>query len=190
MARTSLLIALPELAGFTARWRATAYDPQHPGLTTERRFPPHLTLLTPWTDPDQPNVARAVRRLAARHPPLTLRFHHAGIFDDGRVVWLAPEPLEAVSRLLDDALAAFPECEPYDGAHAAVVPHVTVSADAGQHVLAEVRDELKRHGPLTARATALSAYARDETGVWREVTSTPLGTARQPSPRPVTGELS
>ncbi len=174
-AETGLLIALPELAAFTSRWRASSHAPGHPGLTIERRFPPHLTLLTPWLDPQHPQALARARAVAARHPPMRLSFTEVRTFNDGRVVWLVPEPDESVRSLLDDVLAAFPECRPYGGAHQPVVPHLTVSADAGPGVLDEVRSAIAEHGPLTAATDRISAYARDRDDVWRETFSVPLG---------------
>jgi 2'-5' RNA ligase len=172
---TGLLLALPELAAFTARWRASSHAPGHRGLSIERRFPPHLTLLTPWLDPRDPEALVRARAVAVRHVPMTLTFTEVRTFDDGRVVWLVPEPDDSVRSLLRDVLATFPECLPYRGAHQPVVPHLTVSADAGPQVLDEVRSAITRHGPLTARADRISAYARDRDDVWREVSSVPLG---------------
>jgi 2'-5' RNA ligase len=175
-AETGLLLALPGLAAFTARWRATSYAPGHPQLTIERRFPPHLTLLTPWLDPNDPAARVRARAVAARHRPLTLRFTQVRSFDGGRVVWLVPEPAADVQHLVLDVIAAFPECPPYYGGECRdPVPHVTVSADAGPHVLAEVRGALAEHGPLEVTTDRVSGYARDLDLVWREVISLPLG---------------
>jgi 2'-5' RNA ligase len=170
-----LLLALPELATFTARWRASSHASGHRGLAMERRFPPHLTLLTPWLDPQDPTALTRARDVAVRHSPMTLTFSEVRTFDDGRVVWLVPEPDETVRSLLSDILAAFPECLPYQGAHQPVVPHLTVSADAGPRVLDEVRAAIARHGPLNAGTDRISAYARDTDDIWREVSSVPLG---------------
>ncbi|MGL5829490.1 MAG: 2'-5' RNA ligase family protein [Angustibacter sp.] len=171
---SGLLLALPQLAAFTGRWRATSLAPGHPPVPVERRFPPHLTLLIPWRDPQDRAARQAVVELAARHPPRQLLFRRAETFDNGRVVWLVPEPASAIADLIEDTLATFPDCRPYGGQHGEVIPHVTVSANADAEVFDQVCTELKRGGPLTANAESITIFARSPDQVWRPHCSIPL----------------
>ncbi len=171
---SGLLLALPQLAAFTGRWRATSLAPGHPPVVVERRFPPHLTLLIPWLDPADPHACQQVVDLAARHPPRQLQFREAETFDNGRVVWLVPEPAAAIADLVADTLETFPQCRPYGGQHGEVIPHVTVSANAGPDTLAEVRRELNQLGSLTADAESITIFARSVDQVWRPRCSIPL----------------
>lgn len=174
---TGLLLALPELADFTARWRATSYAPDQPDLAMERRFPPHVTVLTPWVDPGDGEALERLRRVAASHAPLTLRFSRAETFPGSTVVWLFPEPEQELRSLLLDVHEQFPDHPPYDGEHDDPVPHLTVSTDGGQQVLAEVRAALAEQGPLVVTVDRISVYARGEDDVWRLLTDVRLGAA-------------
>jgi 2'-5' RNA ligase len=174
---SGVLLALPELAGFTARWRSTSYAPNHPDLPIERRFPPHVTVLTPWADPDDDDALDLLRTVARGLDPFELVFAEVGTFDRGSVVWLVPEPVGVLTEVLDAVHGAFPDRPPYGGRFADPVPHLTVSADAGPGVADEVRSALAEQGPLRARATSLDVYARGADGVWRERVRMPFGSA-------------
>jgi 2'-5' RNA ligase len=170
-----LILALPGLAEFTTRWRSTSHAPDHPTLPLERRFPPHVTLLTPWAEPDDVDALARLRTVAERSGPLRLRFTTADQFAGTGVVWLRPDPDPSLTALLDDVLAAFPEYPPYDGQHPEPTLHLTVSADAGPGVLGEVRRALAAAGPLEHDVDRISVYARDQDSIWRETAWVPLG---------------
>ncbi len=174
LVESGLLLALPALAAFTSRWRATSLAPGHPPVPVERRFPPHLTLLIPWLDPKESTNLEQVRALAARHPPLRLFFREASTFDHGRVVWLVPDPSAALTLLLTDTLATFPQCPPYGGLHQEVIPHVTVSAESDPQTLPQVRAELAQCGHLSAEVDCITVFAREPEQVWRGVAELPL----------------
>ncbi len=91
------------------------------------------------------------------------------------MVWLRPEPHPGLSSLLAAVLAAFPEFPPYDGLHPEPTPHLTVSADGDERVLAEVRATLADTGPVEADVDRISVFARDVDDVWREHAAVPLG---------------
>jgi 2'-5' RNA ligase len=172
---SGLLLSLPGLAEFTARWRATSYAPDHPTLPLERRFPPHLTLLTPWAGPDDVQALERLRAVAERSRPFRLRFSTADEFEGSGVVWLRPDPEPLLTDLLRDVLAAFPEYPPYDGEHLEPTLHLTVSADGGPDLLAQVREALVACGPVEHEVDRISVFARDEDSVWREAAWVPLG---------------
>ncbi len=172
---TGLILALPELAAFTSQWRATSYAPDHPGLPIERRFPPHVTLLAPWAPADDADALSRLRAVGARSQPLELVFDTAELFPESGVVWLAPRPQPALAALLDDVLSTFPEHPPYGGRHEDVIAHLTVSADGGPTVLAQVRAALAEHGPVTASTDRICVFARGDDDVWRQSAAVVLG---------------
>jgi 2'-5' RNA ligase len=178
---TGLLLALPELAEFTSPWRSTSYAPDAPALPIERRFPPHVTLLTPWASPDDERAMALLRRVASSHAPFDLEFATADLFDGSAVVWLRPTPNPALDALLRDVLDAFPEYPPYEGLHPDPTMHVTVSADGDEAVLAQVRSALSVTGPLQAHASRLAVFARGDDEIWAHAASIPLGDQDQPS---------
>ncbi|GAB3597466.1 hypothetical protein GCM10027446_25570 [Angustibacter peucedani] len=170
-----LILSLPGLAEFTSRWRSTSYAPDQPALSIERRFPPHVTLLAPWAEPDDAAALERLRQVAERSAPLRLRFSTADRFEGTGVVWLRPDPEPLLDALLADVLTTFPEYPPYDGLHPEPTLHLTVSADGGPDLLAEVRAELATSGPVEHDVDRISVFARDEDDVWREAAWAPLG---------------
>lgn len=174
---TAVFLALPELAAFTAPWRATSYAPDQPNLTVERRFPPHVTVLAPFASADDLEAIGRLRTIAARHRALDLRFERAEQFEPGGAVWLAPEPAAQVMALLTDVIAGFPDHPPYGGRHLDPVPHLTVTTEGDARTLAQVRSSLAQSGPLDATVTELGVWQRDENQTWQLVATAPLGAA-------------
>lgn len=172
---TGVIVALPELAAFTAPWRSTSYAPDHPTLSIERRFPPHVTILSPFAKPDDDGALARLRRVAERHEPFDLTFTHAEQFGPSGAVWLVPEPADVVQGLLDDVLAAFPEYPPYDGLHRDPTPHLTVTAMGDGTILAQVRAALTGRGPITVAVTELGVWQRGDDDVWQPVATAHLG---------------
>lgn len=172
---TGLILALPELAAFTSRWRATSYAPDHPGLPIERRFPPHVTLLTPWAAAGDAEAMARLRAVASAAQPLELEFAVADMFSDAGVVYLEPTPDPALTALFDALLEAFPEHPPYEGRFDTVVPHLTVSADGSVQVLTEVQAALAEHGPLRTGVDRICVFGRSDDDVWRQTAAVALG---------------
>ncbi len=174
---TGVLLALPELAGFTSPWRSTSYAPDEPTLSIERRFPPHITVLAPFADAADIAAVTRLRAVAARHPPLHLRFRRVSQFGPGGAVWLVPEPHEPVLALLTDVVDAFPEHPPYGGLHPYPVPHLTVTTDGDDTTLTQVQAALDAQGGLTSSVSEVGVWQRADDEVWQLVASAPLGAA-------------
>ncbi len=176
---SGVILALPQLAAFTAPWRATSYAPGHPSMPVERRFPPHVTLLTPFAEADDQQALGRLRRVAERHRPFDLSFSRAQQFGPGGAVWLAPEPHDLVRTLMCQVIEAFPEYPPYEGLHPEPVPHLTVTTVGEADTLAQVDAALQQVGPIRTHVSELGVWQRDCDDVWALIASVPLG----PQPR-------
>ena len=98
--------------------------------------PAHITLLFPFTSPATiesvtlSRVATAIQGTRA----FDAVFREVRVWDAGDdrpgVVWLAPEPVQPFHGLIGALTDAFPEHPPYEGAHADVIPHLTVAEEA------------------------------------------------------------
>lgn len=174
---SSVIIALPELAAFVAPWRATSYATAAGGRSGERRFPPHITLLSPFPGEGEPAALTALDELAARHDPFDVTFSKVQQFPQG-AVWLVPEPAEPVAALMLDVQARFahlPADPPAEGGVPstdaipvlAPIPHVTVTVAAEAGTPQHVQEALDAHGPLTAPVRSLGVWRRDRQQVWR-----------------------
>ena len=172
---TAVVLALPELAAFTAPWRSTSYAPDEPCPSVERRLPPHVTVLAPFADPGDAPAIERLRAVAARHRPMDLWFRTVSQFGPGGAVWLVPEPEEQVMALVADVVAAFPDHPPYGGLHGEPIPHLTVTVDGADATVAEVRAALAEQGPLEVVVGELGLWQRDDDEAWRLVVAVPLG---------------
>lgn len=163
-----MLIALPELADYTDRWRKTSYDERMPGVPIADLVPPHITVLVPWADPADDAALDRLAKAVQGFGVLELTFAQADAFGNGSVVFLQPEPADVLTGLLRTVAAAFPEHPPYGGSHPDPHPHVTVAMDGDAQVLASARSALAVGSPPAVRVDSLGVYAPSADGVWRE----------------------
>ncbi|MEV4545170.1 2'-5' RNA ligase family protein [Micromonospora echinaurantiaca] len=75
------------------------------------------------------------------------------------VVWLSPQPDGGLRHLTAAVWRRFPEAPPYAGAHADVVPHLTIGHDAPKHVLAQAAEAVAGHLPIRATVDAVRLIA-------------------------------
>ena len=136
--------------------------------------PSHVTVLFPFFGPD--DLDRAVRRelaaIATRHRPFRVRFERVGRWPS--VAFLAPEPSEPFARLTRDVVERFPEYPPYEGAHAEVVPHLTV-AENPNAPLDEIAGAVEAALPFEHLVTSLAVLIETADGRWHGHWRLPLG---------------
>ena len=137
-------------------------------------IPAHVTILYPFVDPLElvGGVRRQLAAIAARHEPFRVRFERVGLWPG--VVYLAPEPADRFSRLIDDLVAAFPHHPPYGGAFDEVIPHLTIteSADSPLDVIAA---EAAASLPFERPVTRLEVLVEGPDSRWRAHWRIPLG---------------
>ena len=137
-------------------------------------MPPHITLLWPWAL-SQPGLDRLDSALATAEP-FDVVFSTIGRFPG--VVYLAPEPLDALLLLMRSIWSAFPESPPYGGElNHEPVPHLTAAKDSDERALDEVETTLRGRidEPLRLRVdrvwvSAEGAGPDGQWGVVREIT--------------------
>ena len=171
--RTALVIVprdVPdELAKLHDEWHADA---------VARGLPLHVTLLFPWIPLDELG-ARHLERAAhvfAAAAPFTFRLARLDEFPG--VLWAAPEPDEAIRRLIAGLVNAFPECPPYEGAFTDPTPHATLAIveESGQEAAAaRLRAALEPLLPVPVHVTEVALLEEVEPERWRERRSLPLG---------------
>ena len=129
-------------------------------------IPAHVTILYPFVDPDElrGGVRRKLAAIAARHEPFRVRFEQVRLWPG--VVYLAPEPADRFSRLIDDLVAAFPHHPPYGGAFDEVIPHLTVSA-AAEAPLEAIAAEAAASLPFERPVTRLEVLVEGPDSRWR-----------------------
>jgi 2'-5' RNA ligase len=139
--------------------------------------PAHVTVLYPFMPPERTDdaaiaaLAGAVRSV----PAFDVTFRRLRWFDRS-VLWLAPEPAEPFLALTAAAHRAFPDYVPYGGAHADVMPHLTVGQDQPEDALESAARAIEPRLPVTARVTtAVLMHGSREPDSWHVVAELPLG---------------
>jgi len=90
-----------------------------------------------------------------------------------RSALLAPEPVTPFSDLISLLWREWPQCPPYGGAFAEVVPHVTVAMPGGDSPREAVA-ALGARLPIRTRAERAELWQRDDAGVWRTAEAFPF----------------
>jgi 2'-5' RNA ligase len=155
----ALVVPFEELAPIVDDLRERACDskPSH-------GMPPHVTLLVP-----APRAADAISGVLAPFPAFDVAFARLDRFPG--VLWLAPEPAEPFSQMIEALVQEFPDQPPYGGAFAEIVPHLTIA----QCGLEEAAETVQMHLPLHARAERAALLEQTQSDRWREVASFELG---------------
>jgi 2'-5' RNA ligase len=105
-----------------------------------------------------------VRRVLEHVPQFPFRLTRLARFPEG-ATYLAPEPAAPFVDLTTAITERFPSYLPYGGAHAEVIPHLTVaqSPDAPADELAEI----ERHLPIRCVARETWLMVEDDDRRWR-----------------------
>jgi 2'-5' RNA ligase len=188
--QSALLVVVPEAEPAVGRHRARLDQSAREGV------PAHLTVLYPFLAPasiDAPVIA-SLRRLFARFPPFAVTLDRIGWFGE-EVVWLGPRDERPLRALTAGVLAAFPDCPPYGGRYADVVPHLTIGDRDDPAALHAAAAAVGGHLPVAARATEVTLMAGPPPGIpgtppgqWRTLTAFPLEAA-WPQRRPLAQRL-
>ena len=154
---TGLILVLPEVDAVVAPWRARLEPNAALGV------PAHVTVLYPFVPAPEltSEVLEELDEAFADVPPFGLRLTRFERFPDDGVLFLAPEPAETCRRLTAIVQARWPEHRPYGGAHAEVVPHLTLAIGASRAEEALVEAALGPRLPLRARVEAVDLMAFD-----------------------------
>ena len=158
--------------------------------------PAHLTVLYPFLPADEigPEVLAELSRVFAGMPRFSFTLDRVRWFGES-VVWLGPgdeSPFRALTAL---AVAAYPSCLPYRGAHQDVVPHLTIGHLGGLDELRAAGEAVRPLLPITTEATEVilmvgppvglpgraAGQPAGAAGQWQTVACFPLGRARRPS---------
>ena len=163
MSSSGLVLLAPELGRRVEDLRAR-HDP-----AARQGMPAHVTLIYPFMDPVKlgPTPRARLAEVIRGFPAFDLRFARIGRFPE--VLWIAPEPAEALVALVRAIADAFPDYPPYAGQFETIIPHVTVAHGEGLDLAAlepEVRARLAE--PVTERVDAASLFTTVRRK-WREV---------------------
>lgn len=140
--------------------------------------PPHVTVLYPFLPPDRltPSVRSQLAALAAAHTSFQVRLTAVGRWPT--VVYLRAEPADRLVALTMAIAARWPEFPPYGGAHAELVPPLTVCETDDPARLDVIERGLTGiHLPILAWVDRLEVLSEGDDGRWRLCWRLPLGPA-------------
>ena len=144
--------------------------------------PAHVTLIYPFMPPFdlKDDVRRRVEEIVELEPTFPFALRAVGRWPN--VVYLVPEPDEPFRRLTNALAAAFPDYPPYEGAHAEVIPHLTVATDVPDDYFDAAAHALPPLLPIrdVAREAWLIGHTPEQS--WHTLWRLPLGTSRNEYP--------
>ncbi len=150
--------------------------------TAARGVPAHVTILYPFRTELDGDTAARIEEICRSFTAFEASFAAVGRFADEGVVWLRPEPHDVFVALLRAFAAAFPECPPYGGAIAEVIPHLTVATGLAGTEAAALESTLTAKLPVIANVERLTLLVEDDRGVWHAERSWPLGDGAESEP--------
>ena len=167
MPESALVVTVPEAEPLVSDWRA-----EH-DWSARRGVPAHITILYPFvpTEKVDETLLDQLRELFAAEVPISFELARVARFPE--VAWLAPEPSQPFSALVELVAARFPDYPPYEGAHDEVIPHLTV-AEGGPDLQDRVEAAIADHLPISAHASAVAFLFEGDDGLWSEAHRFPL----------------
>lgn len=163
MSESALIVEVPEAESYVAALRQR-FDP-----TAALGVPAHVTVLSPFMD-----VSAATAEVISRVAQVLRRTRRFAFDLEHAVPWptvafLAARPRETFNAMTRAITGEFPDYQPYGGAHADLIPHVTFAA-GDAHALAAANEEmsiiLARLGPLRSTCSEVT-WIENSTGLWK-----------------------
>jgi len=159
MPRTALIVAVPEAEAAVGELRLK-HD-----WSAQHGVPAHVTILFPFLSAESVDIA-ALDEVFAELAAFDFVLDRVARFENGPV-WLHPEPSEPFRGLTAAVWRRWPECPPYEGVHDHVIPHLTISDEPLEVVVAGL--------PIAARADAVTLIEEQADGRWLTRRRFPLG---------------
>ena len=118
-----LAVPVPALDDWV-RERTRGHDPAW--VSTDPGFVhAHVTVLGPWLPAPAEGDLERVAELVSAVPACDAELDDTAVFPEG-MVHLRPEPVAAFAELTELLAGAYPQCPPYEGRYADVVPHLSL----------------------------------------------------------------
>ena len=173
MPETALICRVPEAERYIAHYRQR-FDP-----SARRNVPAHVTVLYPFMAPAlvDAEVLSTLRGITRATPAFNYRMRETRRFPVA--LYLAPDPDQPFSALMDAIYRAFPDYPPFEGKFETVVPHITV-AHGDEPTLCEIEIELRIALPGAGVAAHCNELLliENSSGRWEVLETFTLGQGR------------
>lgn len=168
---SALVVPVPDAEPVVGRWRESL-DP-----SCLWGVPAHITVLYPFVPPHDLDeaVIGGLADVFAHVEGFDFRLQEVRWFGD-EVVWIHPEPPQPFVGLTEMVAARWPEYPPYQGAHAQLIPHLTISQDGRSPQALDCARSVASSLPIATRAEAVWLMTGSpEPSSWKLHTSFALG---------------
>ena len=127
--------------------------------------PAHITLLYPFFSAHSAiNEIATLREVCANFESFGFAFTEVRRFS--ATCYLSPDRSDAFTEMIRALIHRWPQCVPYGGAHAEIVPHLTVADGVDAATMDAVEVVLRRQLPIRCVAGEIWLMTSDEGGVW------------------------
>lgn len=141
-------------------------------------MPAHITLLYPFHPPHMAEgEIKDLTEVFSTIPAFEFSLIEVRCFP--RTAYLHPNKPELFIGIVGRLLEKWPDCPPYKGAFAEIIPHLTVADRASADTLDMVQRQLINHLPITCAAREARLIFSDNIGLWSTKAHLPLGLAEE-----------
>ena len=174
---TALALQVPE-AEELVREHRMRYDP-----SAALGVPAHITLLSPFVEPEAIDEEE-LRAFFAQFSPFVFELRRTARFPEA--LYLAPEPAEPVSAVIDAIVDRWPDYPPYGGGLDEIVPHLTLAHQQSEEVYDDIASKVSTGLPISAYASevCLIEGGPGHDGPWHERARFLLGASWGVQPPP------
>ncbi|HSZ40768.1 MAG TPA: 2'-5' RNA ligase family protein [Trebonia sp.] len=141
-------------------------------------IPAHVTVLFPFLAGDALDMTAhaELTRLFASFPRFACTLDHTDWFGEN-VLWLGPRDPGPFRALTELVFAAFPQCPPFAGEYAEVVPHLTVGHSRPVGELRAAEAAVRPGLPVSSSVTTVTLMTGplDDSAPWTREAVFPLG---------------
>ena len=127
--------------------------------------PAHITLLYPFLPPRF--AESEIENLAELFGAIPVfEFSLIEVRRFPRTAYLHPNEPRRFTEIVNKLLERWPDCRPYSGVFADIIPHLTVADDADAQTLDVVEEHLLKHLPITCLVKETWLLFSDDIGLW------------------------
>ncbi len=154
---------------------------QHDG-SARLGVPAHITLLYPFLPPRfaESEIENLVELFSAIP---VFEFSLIEVCRFPRTAYLHPNEPQRFTEIVKKLLETWPDCRPYNGAFADIIPHLTVADDADAQTLDMVQERLLKHLPIACVVREAWLLFSNDIGLWSRKACFPLGVSDEKSGR-------
>jgi 2'-5' RNA ligase len=168
---SAIVLPTPDAEPIVGAWRAR-HDP-----SAARGVPAHITLLYPFA----PAAAAeseldGLREICGSIGAFTITLTEVRRFPS--TAYLHPEPFDELVRITALLTGRWPAYQPYGGAFATVVPHLTFADRASQDVIEQASGAVAARLPIQCAADEAWLMCSDARGTWTRRARLPFSTGR------------